>query len=170
MKKWKSKGYSVFAEDESTMSLNPSRRKLWAPKGSKPIQPVNGSHQNECFFGAVSDEKCYCCTADWINEDSFIGFTKYLLRKYGKMVFVLDRATHHMKSMKVKNFVRECNGNLILWPLPKRLPELNPMEQGWKSARMNVTYKLFENRDEMSWAVKNHPRRNFKMNLAKLWS
>jgi len=80
-------------------------------------------------LGDVSDEKCHCCTVDWINEDSFIGFTKYLLGKYGKMVFVLDRATHHWKSMKMKMFVKECNSNLILWPLPKRLPELNPMEQ-----------------------------------------
>ncbi len=112
-------------------------------KGSKPILLVNGSHQNVCFFGAVSDEKRHCCTAEWINEDSFIKFLKYLLKMYGKIVVIADRATHHFKSLKVKNFIKKLKGKIILWPLPKRLPELNPMEPGWKSARKNVTYKLF---------------------------
>ena len=170
MRNWSKKGYKVFAQDEAIISHNPSARKLWAPKGSKPLQPVNGSHKNECFFGAVSDDKCHCCTADWIDEDSFIVFARYLLNRYRKIVFVLDRATHHVKSMKVRKFVKRCAGNLILWPLPRRLPELNPMEQGWKSARMNVTYKLFKDGNEMGWAVKSHLRKDFTMNLAKFWS
>jgi transposase len=160
----------IFAEDEAIISFNPNSRKLWAPKGSKPILFVNGSHQNVCFFGAVSDKKRHCCTAKWINEDSFIKFLKYLLKMYGKIVVIADRATHHFKSLKVKNFIKELKGKIILWPLPKRLPELNPMEPGWKSARKNVTYKLFDNKKTLGWAVKSHIRWEFKINLTKFWS
>ncbi len=154
MEIWKNKGYKVFAEDEAIISLNPTSRKLWAPKGSKPIQPVTGSHKNVYFFGAVSDEINYCRTAVWINEDSFIRFAKYLLNLHGKVVLVVDRATHHVKSKKVKMLVKKHMGNLIIWPLPKRLPEVSPMEQGWKSARKNITYKLFENKKKLGYASK----------------
>ncbi len=160
----------MFAEDEAIISLNPTSRKLWAPKGSKPIQSVTGSHKNVYFFGAVSDEINYCRTAVWINEDSFIRFAKYLLRLHGKVVLIVDRATHHVKSIKVRMFVKKCNGNLITWPIPKRLPELNPMEQGWKSSRENITYRLFENKKKLDYAVKKHIIKEFKINLARFWS
>ncbi len=160
----------MFVEDEAIISMNPSSRKLWAPKGSKPIQLVSGSHKNVCFFCATSDDIRYCSTADWINEYSFIKFLKYLLHHYKKVVILADRATYHVKSRKVKMFVEGYKGNLIIWSLPKRLPELNPMEQGWKSSRKNVTYRLFENKKKLGYAVKSHIRRNFKINLAKFWS
>ena len=160
----------MFAEDEAIISLNSTSRKLWAPKGSKPIQPVTGSHKNVCFFGSASDEINYCRTADWINEDSFIRFAKYLLRLHGKVVLIVDRATHHVKSKKVKMFVKKCKDNLIIWPIPKRLPELNPMEQGWKSSRENITYKLFENKKKLGHAINKHIIKEFKINLAKFWS
>ncbi len=167
---WKNEGYVVFAEDEAIISLNPNSRKLWAPKGSKPIQPVTGNHKNVCFFGAVSDEINYCRTAVWIDEDSFIRFATYLLRLYGKVVLLVDRATHHVKSNKVKMLVKKHRGDLIIWPLPKKLPEVSPMEQGWKSARKNITYKLFENEKKLGYAVKKHITKEFKINLAKFWS
>lgn len=169
LKEWKSKGYKVFAEDEGIISMNPTSRKLWTTKGSKPIQLVSGSHQNVCFFGAVSDNSSYCCIADWINEDTFIEFLKYLLKKERKIVVLADRATYHAKSKKVKMFVKEHKGNLILWLLPKRLPEFNPMEQGWKSSRKNVTYKLFNNKKQLGFAVKMHIQHEFKIDFAKFW-
>ncbi len=44
------------------------------------------------------------------------------------------------------------------------------MEQGWKSARKNITYKLFENKKKLGYAVKKHITKEFKLNLAKFWS
>jgi transposase len=67
-------------------------------------------------------------------------------------------------------FVKKRKGNLIIWLLPKRLPELNPMDQGWKSARKNVTYKLFKDKKKSDYAVKRHIQKKFKTNLAKFWS
>jgi transposase len=134
------------------------------------VQLVNGSHSNVCFFGAVSDDKTHCCTAKWINEDSFMGFARYLLRLYEKVVLIVDRARWHLKSGKVKRLVKALRGRLILWPLPKRLPELNPMEPGWRSARQNVTWKMFPDRKSLGWAVKSHIRSEFRINLAKFWS
>lgn len=170
MKKWYIEGYKVFVEDEAIISMNPTIRKLWAPKGSKPIQYVSGSHQNVYFLCAVSDDISHCSTANWINEDTFIKFLKYLLKRYKKVVAIVDRATYHARSKKVKMFVKNHKDSLILWLLPKRLPELNPMEPGWKSVRKNVTYRLFKNKKKLGYAVKRHIQREFKMNLAKFWS
>lgn len=151
------------------ISFNPSARKLWAPKGSKPIQLVNGSHENVCFFGAVSDHSAHCVTTDWINQDSFIEFLIYMLQRYCRIVLVVDRAAHHLHSEKVRRFIKEYGKDLILWQLPRKLPELNPQEQGWRSARKNVTYKLFEMKKDMGLAVTKHLVSNFRINLANFW-
>jgi len=66
-------------------------------------------------------------------------------------------------------FVKKHKGNLILWLLPKKLPELNPMEPGWKSSKKNVTYKLFKNKKQLGSAVKMHIQHEFKMVFAKFW-
>ena len=166
---WRSEGYKIFAEDEAMVSFNPSPRKLWAPKGSKPIQLVNGSHENVCFFGAVSDTVAYCEPTDWINQDSFIEFLIHMLKWHRKLVLVVDRASHHLHSEKVRRFVKDYGKNLILWELPRKLPELNPQEQGWKSARSDVTYKLFEAKKDMAFAIKGHLEQNFRVNLANFW-
>ena len=86
-----------------------------------------------------------------------------------KIVLIVDRATWHT-SEKVKDFVKKNKERLILWKFPKKLPELNPAESGWKSARMNITYKLFKNTKKMGWAIKSHIRREFKVNLLRFWS
>ena len=167
---WKSEGYRIFAEDEAIVSFNPSARRLWTARGSKPVQLVNGSHSNVCFLGAVSDDGNHCFTTERINGDSFIRFARYLLRLYGKVVLIADRAMWHFRSRKVKKFVKACNGRLILWPLPKMLPELNPMEHGWKSARQNVTWKLFPDKRCLGQAVKSHIRNEFRTDLFRFWS
>lgn len=59
---WETDGYKPFAEDEAIMTLNPTRRKLYAPKGTTPVQLVNGSKQRLYLFGAVSNGKNHCCT------------------------------------------------------------------------------------------------------------
>lgn len=151
------------------MTLNPTRRKVYAPKGTKPVQLVNGSKQRLCLFSVVSNDKNHCCTEKKINSDTFIKFVRYLLKIYKKLALIIDKAKYHT-SKKVENFVKKNEGRLILWPLPKRLPELNPTEQAWKSSRMNVTYKLFDNTKSLGRAVKNHIRREFKINLFQFWS
>lgn len=151
------------------MKLSPSPTKLWCRKGSKPVQLVNGSHKRLCFFGAVSDEHRHCCTARRINSDSFIKFADYLVRRYSKVVLIVDHGCHH-KSAKVKRFLKKLKGSLLLWFLPKRLPELNPQEQAWRSCRKNVTYKLFDTAKALGWAVKSHIRWDFNINLFKFWS
>ncbi len=149
--------------------FNPTPRKLWAPKGSKPIQLVNGSHENVCFFGAVSDDAAYCSITDWINQDSFIGFLIHMMQRYKKLVLIVDRATHHLRSKKVRMFVKDAQGDLILWQLPRKLPELNPQEHGWRSARKDVTYKLFDVKKDLGFAVIKHLESNFRINLANFW-
>lgn len=151
------------------MTLNPTKRKVYAPKGTKPVQFVNGSKQRLCLFSVVSNDKNHCCTDKKINSNTFIKFVRYLLRMYEKLAIIVDRARYHT-SKKVENFVKKNRDRLILRFFPKRLPELNPTEQAWKSSRMNVTYKLFDDTKSLGWAIKNHIRREFKVNLFQFWS
>lgn len=154
------------------MVLNPTPTKLWAPKGSKPVQLVNGKERGKsnriCFFGVSSDDENHCCTADVINSDTFISSVRYLFRFHEKIALILDPAPSHTSKKTIKFFERNKH-RLIVEFLPPKSPELNPQEQGWKSARKNVTYRLFNEKKSLGWAVKSHIRMEFKVNLNGFW-
>ena len=46
------KGFTIAVQDESIFVHDVTiRRKLWLPKGIRPVVTVTGSHQRTCVFG-----------------------------------------------------------------------------------------------------------------------
>lgn len=162
----------MFAQDEAIMVLNPSPTKLWAPKGSKSRQLVNGKERGEknriCFFGVSSNDENHCCTDNVINSETFIKSVRYLFRFHEKIALVIDPAPSHT-SKKTMSYFERNKQRLIVEFLPPKSPELNPQEPDWKSVRKNVTYKLFKDKKSLGWAVKSHIRRDFSVNLNRFW-
>ncbi len=51
------KGFTIAVQDESIFVHDIIvRRKLWLPKGIRPIVTVTGSHQRTCVFGTLTME------------------------------------------------------------------------------------------------------------------
>ena len=78
------KGYKILFEDESIARLDPTIKKGWFRKGSKPVQLVNGLKKNVTMFGAVCGLKKILMYADRANLKNFLKFLKKLsnLMKY----------------------------------------------------------------------------------------
>ena len=48
------KGFTVAVEDESIFVHDALIRRMWTPKGKRPIVTVTGSHQKTCVFGTLT--------------------------------------------------------------------------------------------------------------------
>jgi len=143
-------GYQIFFEDESIAHIDPTVKKGWYRKGSKPIQLINGSKKKTTMFGAVSGLKKILMYADKSNLKNFKKFLKMLSRKVGRCILVLDNASWH-KSKKAIRYAEKLG--IVLYFLPPYSPELNPIEQLWKWIKLNVTYRLHLDMDDVKTSV-----------------
>ena len=144
-------GYRVFFEDESIARLDPTIKKGYYRKGSKPIQLVNGLKKNVTMFGAVSGKIKELMYADRANLKNFKKFLKRLSIKFGKVVLVVDKASWH-RSQKAVEYAEKLR--IIIYFLPPYSPELNPIEQLWKWVKLNVTYRLHLDMDDVKCAIR----------------
>jgi len=103
------------------------------------------------MFGAISGLVKVLMYADRANLKNFKKFLKILSRKVGRCVLVLDRATWHRSQKAVKYAERL---GIILHFLPPYSPELNPIEQLWKWIKLNVTYRLHLDMDDLKCAIR----------------
>lgn len=143
--------YQIFFEDESIARLDPTVKKGWYTKGSKPIQLVNGSKKKTVMFGAVSGLKKILMYADKSNLTNFKKFLNKIFVKVGLCVLVLDNASWH-KSKKSIQYAESLG--IILYFLPPYSPELNPIEQLWKWIKLNVTYRLHLDMDDLKYEIR----------------
>jgi hypothetical protein len=52
------KGFTIAVQDESIFVHDViTRRKLWLPKGIRPVVTTAGSHQRTCVFGTLTMDK-----------------------------------------------------------------------------------------------------------------
>ena len=131
--------------------MDPTVKKGWYRKGSKPIQLVNGSKKKTTMFGAVSGLEKILMYADKSNLKNFKKFLKKLSVKVGRCILVVDRAAWH-RSQKAVKYAEKLG--IILYFLPPYSPELNPIEQLWKWIKLNVTYRLHLDMDDLKCAIR----------------
>ena len=70
------------------------KRKLWLPKGIRPVVTITGSHQRTCVFGALT-LKGRQLFRQYVkfNQDTFLDFLKQVKKRFGKVVMLTDRAS-----------------------------------------------------------------------------
>lgn len=112
---------------------------------------VNGLKKNVTMFGAVCGFQKVLMYADKSNLKNFKKFLKKLSKIVGRCVLVLDRASWH-RSQKAITYA--ANLGIVLHFLPPYSPELNPIEQLWKWIKLNVTYRLHLDMDDLKCAIR----------------
>ncbi|MER5174877.1 MAG: transposase [Candidatus Nitrosocosmicus sp.] len=106
------------------------RKKLWLPKGIRPVVTVTGSHQRTCVFGTLTREsKQLFRQYDMFNQDTFLDYLKQGKKRLGKKVVMFtDRARQH-QSNKVQKYLKENKDSLMIVYFPKGSPEFNAVEE-----------------------------------------
>lgn len=95
-------------------------------------------HTKERFtvFGALSENEFSAqLTEEKANAQTWLQFLKSLLRKYGKIVIIVDGAKYHFEKEIIQKFYEEHKECLVVIQLPPYSPKLNPIEQTWKKIK-----------------------------------
>lgn len=126
----------VWAEDEARLGLKPILRRVWAPRGQRPL--ADSSHQYEWLYtyGFVEPAtgRCEWLILPTVRTDVMSMALRHFAQRVGAgarkhVVLVLDQAGWHT-SAKL-----ELPAGLHLVPLPAHTPELQPAERLWPLVR-----------------------------------
>jgi len=135
----------TFATDEHRIGLKPIVRRIWAPKGERPI--ARGHHRYEWLyvtaFVSPATGESFWYLSDGINKPLFTKILALFAREVGagpkrRIILVLDNAGWHTRpNLKVPDGIR-------LVYLPSYTPELQPAETLWVHVDEPIANRYFQ--------------------------
>ena len=134
------KGCVVLAEDETDVRLFPPLRAAWVKRGERVRVMLSGRNALRVVFGALNlrtGHRVLMCRRNQRATD-FQAFLRELRRRYRDrpIALLLDEDSSHTAHAS-QRLAAELNIRL-LW-LPKRCPELNPMDHLWRAPKAKVS-------------------------------
>lgn len=150
---------SVFlCEDESTFRLLPVIRSMWMKVGQQ-LRIVVPSGWNKCFriFGAlnVRTGQWHYSIFDKACSSQFISFLSDLLNAYPDcpIYIILDNGSIHT-SQETQNWL-SSHPRIQLLPLPKRSPQMNPVEKIWWKCKGVVASNRYISMERLKQACRD---------------
>lgn len=140
----------VWAQDEHRLGLLPVIRRVWAPKGVRPIAPVRRRYEWLYVSGFVrpATGETWWCLLPTVKGEAFGAALAEFARDEGvdathRAVLVLDNAGWH----KAKDLAIPDGIDLIF--LPPSSPELQPAERLWSLVDEAVANRVLADRAEL---------------------
>jgi transposase len=133
----------IVFEDESGVSLLPSVRATWAPRGQTPVLRHRFVWKRLSIAGALVYEAdgsdahlVFQLRPGAYNDETLIEFLSDLeqLEQHRSVVLVWDGLPSH-RSRRMIDWVASQRDWLSIEPLPGYAPDLNPTEQVWGSVK-----------------------------------
>jgi transposase len=126
----------VLAEDETDLLLFPPLRAGWSRAGQPREVLISGKNDRRVIFGAMNlrTGRCWWLERRHRSGEDFRDFLELLHWHYRgwQMVLLLDEDSSHTAGAS-QELAAELSVEL-LW-LPKRAPELNPVDALWGQAK-----------------------------------
>lgn len=126
---------------------------VWAPKGSRPVVPLQNEYEWVYLYGAVNPNtgESYARVLPWANSEMMQIHLDAIRQQAGSnrhVVLVLDNAGwHRANGLKIPE-------NISLLPLPPYSPELNPIERLWHWLKDHeFSNRVYPDYDELLMAV-----------------
>lgn len=107
------------------------------------------SREKICVFGGLSTEFFSAKISEKLNHETYLPYLKSLLRKYGKIIIVIDGAKYHFEKEHIQTFYKFNKHRLKVMQLPAYSPELNPIEPVWKKIKKWLANRIWTNREEL---------------------
>lgn len=138
------RGYGVYCMDAAGFANSPSSAYGIRPAGGHETVGTNFSMATAKAVGALGYGTVDVGFYDGVGADSVIDMLGRLRAKYGRKIFViLDNAGAH-KSKRIKEYLAECGGDVVLWYTPPHTPQQNPIEVLWRELKRAVAGRYFE--------------------------
>lgn len=133
-------GAVLLFEDETVLRLFPVLRRAWSLQGEQARVDITGRNAQRVLFATIDIHSGHRIVMQQPNmrQDSFQAFLHLLRRRYRKRAvwLLLDKGGLHT-APKSQALAEELNVTLI-W-LPKQCPELNGMDQLWRSVKNDIS-------------------------------
>jgi len=142
-------GWKVVFIDESIFSVKAYITKGIFKIGSKPTVKYIHTREKICVLGGLSESFFTSQMADNLDNTTYLPFVKSLIRKYGKVVIIIDGAKYHFEKEHVKKYYGDNEDKLKVIQLPAYSPELNPIEQVWKKIKKWLAIRIWYTVEEM---------------------
>jgi transposase len=164
-------GFTIVAVQDESIFVHDVivRKKLWLPKGIRPVVTVTGSHQRTCIFGTLTaDKRQLFRQYNMFNQGTFLDYLKQVKKRLGKKVvmFTADRARQH-QSNKVKEYLKENKDSVRILYFPKGSPEFNAVEECWRQGKYGLLVSKYYPKftDLKSLISKYYRTRRFNLDI-----
>jgi len=141
---------ALWAEDEHRLGLLPIRRRIWAPKGQRPIAPVERHYDWLYVYGFVRPRtgQSWWCLLPRVTTEAFALALAAFARDEGidaehRALLVIDQAGWHVSPEL------ELPAGVHLAFLPAYSPELQPAERLWPLVDEPIANRAFATLDEL---------------------
>jgi DDE superfamily endonuclease len=140
----------LWCEDECRLGLVPIVRRVWAPRGRRPVAPHRIKREWLYVYGFVrpgTDQTFWLLLPEVTTEWMSLALAEWARwadpegRK--RLVLVVDRAGWHTSGKLAVPFQVE------LFPLPANTPELQPAESAWPLVREVAANEAFDGLDPL---------------------
>jgi transposase len=148
----------VLIEDEIELLLFPPLRAIWSPRGVPAQVMLSGGNAKRVMFGCMNPatgNRLFLVRRQQRAQD-FQGFLRLVRRHYRghRITMVLD--SHKSHDAHASQLLAARLGIWLLW-LPKRAPELSPMDRLWGQDKYAIcTNKQLTSIDEQVEACTDH--------------
>jgi transposase len=130
----------VLAMDETDVLLFPPLRAAWAKRGQQARVGLTGRNARRVIFGALNlrTGRRVLAAREHQRAADFCVFLDELRRRYRDrpVALLLDEDPSHTAKRSLR--LAATLGIHLLW-LPKRSPELNPMDHLWRAPKQKVS-------------------------------
>ena len=87
--------------------------------------------------------------ADKLNNETYLQYIKSLVRKYKKIIIVIDGVRYHFEKEHVQKFYEDNKDKIKVMQLPAYSPKLNPIEQTWKKVKNWLATRVWLTKEEL---------------------
>lgn len=142
------KKVEIWSQDEARLGLQPILRKVWSPKGKRPIAKQTRKYQWIYTYSFVHPltGKSFWLTLPTVNTTlmnmALKEFSEYIDPDQKKVIILLMDGAGWHKSKQL-----EVPENIQIFPIPPYTPELQPVECSWPLLKESVANKYFDNLD-----------------------
>ena len=168
----------VVMDETIAMHERRNARGPWSRIGEKIYTVYNGNHKYTVIFGAItSDYRQMFMKAPRFKKEETLEFFKQLVRRYGKVAVIMDKAGPHTSHL-VSDFINDNRDKIHVRYFPTGWPELNPIESCWNTFKrqtfIHYTYASVDDRISTIMNFLNYHRFNrdiekflYKKSIAK---
>jgi hypothetical protein len=150
----------LWMMDEARFGLHTQVRKMWAPKGARPVVTKQIKYEWDYLYGSldVLGGGAHFCQIPGVNQLWDAAYLEDLAATDPEAVHVIirDGAGFHLRDGDPR-----LPHNVRLVDLPPYSPELNPCEQLWDLVKDSIANRVFESVEQLREAMKPILQRYF---------